>query len=289
MTRGWWDEYANQKGSDGLTDWERNDKREQEEYENHVDVMIQKTFDEMEIPGWNMRAFPDEECIDERENRLEAEERGKRQSRDSAPAAALAKKPQLLNPRTARAHPGPSTIRSRNAASALSHANKPATSNSTKPVRPNPAPKTKVTVFLSGIKPTPAPSNPSPMRHTASNSISRQTLGYSKGRSVSGALRPTLRSSTFDSPRSANPTEAKEDYSNLPLDEYIKKRGVPPVGSEMWYLAKDLGYFENATDALEGKLKAEQGLEGLFAEADVGETEEEEVFQLSLEGLGLVG
>ena len=133
------------------------------------------------------------------------------------------------------------------------------------------------------------------MRYTATQALSRQTLGYSKGRSVSGALRPTLNASTFtfkSNPTSARPRAEKLDTvdpDTMSVDEYIKARGVPKTGSRMWYKALDEGYFENGTDALEGKLAPHpgEGLENLFKDEVVDE-EDGEVFQLSLEESGLV-
>jgi hypothetical protein len=299
LTRGWWDEYAYRKGEDGLTDWERNEKKEKEEYERDVDSLIRKTFDEMEIPGFNVREYSDEECEDERRARLKAEENAKAKT-EEGPSSTSTTQPSKSQPSTIKPfHPVPSTVRSRSAATALSNPSKLAPPISTKPRQPPApaAPKTILPSFFS-TKPTPTPTNPSPMRHTASTATSRQTLGYAKGRSVSGALRPRI-NTTNTIANTRKPTSASKparetkasgengeiDASRLSVQEYIERKGVPKVGSDLWYRATQLGYFETATDALAGKLKVEKPLElgELFGDIDVPGEEADEEFELRFE------
>lgn len=86
---------------------------------------------------------------------------------------------------TAMSNKGPATITSRKAASALSVAPKAA------PVPPKaskPAPKTSFLYRPKAPVVPNVPSNASTMRHTAATAASRSTIGYTKGRSASGAL-----------------------------------------------------------------------------------------------------
>ncbi|KUJ07690.1 uncharacterized protein LY89DRAFT_659925 [Mollisia scopiformis] len=97
----------------------------------------------------------------------------------------IAKSTEQIKKPTAMSNKGPATITSRKAASALSVAPKAA------PVAPKaskPAPKASF-LYRSKAPVVPSlPSNTSSMRHTAATAASRSTIGYTKGRSASGAL-----------------------------------------------------------------------------------------------------
>lgn len=122
------------------------------------------------------------------------------------------------DPLTAKA---PQTMRAKSAATALS---KPT------PLAQLAAPKTRPTSVLAPKKampPSPAPGN---ARHTAAKVASNQTLGYSKGRAVSGATRRPLahmqgkQTSGQPTKRSASP--AKKMLGAAALDELF---GIPDL------------------------------------------------------------
>ncbi|KAH6663667.1 hypothetical protein B0J14DRAFT_255248 [Halenospora varia] len=111
----------------------------------------------------------------------------KKESDQKAKVAAQIRKAGAVGPAPSKvpAIKAPATIASRKAASALSVAPKsaPAPPRATKP-KP-----TQLPSFLSRSKPAPLPViNPSTVRNSAANVNSRSTIGYSKGRSASGAL-----------------------------------------------------------------------------------------------------
>lgn len=86
---------------------------------------------------------------------------------------------------TTMSNKGPATITSRKAASALSVVPKAA------PLAPKaskPAPKASFLYRPRAQLPPTMPSNASTMRHTAATAASKSTIGYTKGRSASGAL-----------------------------------------------------------------------------------------------------
>jgi hypothetical protein len=96
------------------------------------------------------------------------------------------------------ANKAPATITSRRAASALS--GMPTKSSApAKALQPKPRPMVS---FLSRPKPTPLPTSAqSTVRQNVANNASRSTLGYSKGRSASGALnKPSIMQDTFAPP-----------------------------------------------------------------------------------------
>lgn len=149
-----------------------------------------------------------------------------------------------------------STVKSRDAAAALSAA-QPTAGRS----RPAPVPKPRVASSLLGSRKPRVSTNPSSMRPTAAVAGSRTTVGYSKGRNVSSKLQGKV--STAKEP-------AKKEI--LSPATYLQLYGPPPFGSEMWIRCKVAGCFdESEPDTGE----AEEGI-GLY------EDEEEQNFQLAL-------
>ncbi|KAF2769243.1 hypothetical protein EJ03DRAFT_327514 [Teratosphaeria nubilosa] len=107
----------------------------------------------------------------------------------------------------------PSTLSSRNAASALSNAPK----GTTKPkarlpsfAAPTAAAKARLPSALASRKPITAVTAPGNSRHVAAKVVSNTTLGYSKGRAVSGAARKTLSTIHKDNIPSAEQTSPKK-------------------------------------------------------------------------------
>lgn len=122
-----------------------------------------------------------------------------------------------------------STLRSREAANALA-APKPTAG----PVRVAPAPKSRLPAALMPKKKTRVPTNPSSMRNTAAAVTSNNTLGYSKGRSVSSTL--------HDNREGSKPSDT---HTTLSPETYIQLYGTPPLDSEMWTRCKAAGCFDS--------------------------------------------
>ncbi|KAH9818560.1 hypothetical protein Tdes44962_MAKER05325 [Teratosphaeria destructans] len=106
----------------------------------------------------------------------------------------------------------PSTLNSRNAASALANAPK----GTTKPKAslpsfavPTAAAKARLPSALASRKPISTASAPRNSRHTAAKVASNTTLGYSKGRAVSGAARKPLSTIHMDSVEQADQMSPK--------------------------------------------------------------------------------
>ncbi len=85
-------------------------------------------------------------------------------------------------------------------------------------------------------KPNLVPSNPSPMRHSAALAASKTTMGYSKGRKTSDALRKSVL------PGKENAREAPD--TTLAPAEYLSRYGVPRVGTDIWFRCKSAGCFD---------------------------------------------
>ena len=119
----------------------------------------------------------------------------------------------------------PQTMKARSAAAALSGTSKPSNTASLA------APKARPTCTLTAKKTTVPPPASGNTRHTAAKVASNSTLGYSKGRAVSGATRKPLSqlqgkqiSAPSSRPRSASPQ--KKMLSPAALDELF---GMPSL------------------------------------------------------------
>lgn len=119
----------------------------------------------------------------------------------------------------------PQTVRARSAASALSGTSKPTTTPSLAPSKTRPA------AALGTKKSIALPPPPVNTRHTAAKVASNSTLGYSKGRAVSGAARQPLGhvhgkqvSASPVKPRSASPQ--KKTLGAAALEELF---GMPDL------------------------------------------------------------
>ena len=194
-------------GRDGLTQKERKFRENSLNCDQLAEEMIMKQLDSI-----NFNESSEEEHL-------------------KAPAPA----PQ---PRTTRSKATPaaprhtrtvSTLRSREAANALATP-KPGAA----PVRVAPAPKSRLPSALMPKKKTRVPTNPSSMRNTAAAVTSNNTLGYSKGRSVSSTL--------HDDKEESKPSDTHTTHSP---ETYIQLYGTPPLGSEMWTRCKAAGYFDS--------------------------------------------
>lgn len=221
------------EGPDGLSHAEREEQRLQRIYDiadKKMEALMQRDMDSTPIPCTHYPECPTEICKDTVEARKAAEEQyHKTIAAIEAETAPATKKP--LPPK------GPSTLKSKVAAAALSvskqagPALKTASKPNTAPVKPR-----LTTSLVARPKKTPAPSNPSPMRHKAAVAVSKTTMGYSKGRAASTTLRQTVL------PKKEVKTGSNEipDTSVAPA-EYIRRYGVPREGSEMWTRCRTMG------------------------------------------------
>ncbi|KAJ5327764.1 hypothetical protein N7452_008154 [Penicillium brevicompactum] len=202
-----------QVGSDGLTAKQRKFNEDSAACDKMVDEMILKQLEDVGFEG-----------TDERKT-------------------ARTRKPQALplkGPTAIRQTRSVSTLRSREAAEALSG------SHSTTAPRTTPAPKPRVTSLASSAsslimpkKHARVPSNPSSMRNTAAAVTSRTTVGYSKGRSVSSDLR--------DQTQATKPSTSQA----LSPETYMQLYGAPPLDSEMWTRCNAAGCFDTEQDTKE--------------------------------------
>jgi hypothetical protein len=213
IARGWEKVYFHgEVGEDGLTQRERKFREESIAYDKLVDEMTQKQVDNMELRGINIREDPDEPCWEE----IQQQRREEQTAKDNA---------KKTHARSV------STIKSRDAAAALSQSGRPST-RLTNVKSSTAAHPRKTSSLIASKKKAAAPTNPSAMRHTAATASSRTTLGYSKGRSVSSTLQ-------------GKTTRAKENQpaskSILSPEKYMQLYGPPPIGSDMWIRCKEAG------------------------------------------------
>jgi hypothetical protein len=154
-----------------------------------------------------------------------------------------------VNTSSAAPSKGPPTIASRKAASVLSVAPKvaPAVSKTAN----TGATSKKTTSFLARGKnaAAPAPINPSPMRHTAAAVASRSTIGYTKGRNASSALKMR----TGGLPRSTSNLSDGSD-TTITATSYAQNQGSEP-GSDDWRRLMFLGVFDTDEEDLEPGLR----------------------------------
>ncbi|KAF2212742.1 hypothetical protein CERZMDRAFT_84376 [Cercospora zeae-maydis SCOH1-5] len=165
-------------------------------------------------------------------------------------------KQQASKPSTSRTVTGsvpraaPSSLRARNAASALS----------TKPAaRPAPVARARLTgpATSAARKPTPASGNP---RFAAAKAASNSTIGYSRGRSVSTSTHPPL-SSMHSRPQA--PKQPAQPKSNT-LDNLLKLSALELNTAD-----------EDEDEDEQAPFPANNALDALF-----GNEDEDEVFQL---------
>lgn len=224
------------EGPDGLSHAEREARRLQRIYEigdRKMEALMQRDIDSAPIPCTHYPECPTEICKDTFEARKAAEERYNKAIAAIDAETAPATKPSLPSK-------GPSALKSKVAAASLSLPKQSGPALKTAP-KPNPVPaKPRLTTSLiARPKKTPTPSNLSPMHYNAAVAASKSTLGYSKGRAASATLRKTVL------PKKEVKSSSKETPdSSLAPAEYIRRYGVPEVGSEMWIRCKSVGCFD---------------------------------------------
>ncbi|KAJ5902305.1 hypothetical protein N7495_002833 [Penicillium taxi] len=224
-------------GSDGLTKKQRKLKADSALYDKMIDNMIMKQLDDVTF---------EELSEDESIKAPIREIRNSSRNSIRGPSA---------NTRSRHI----STLRSREAATALSGPKPSAASARSAASKPQ-----GLLSMLMPKKPARLPSNPSSMRNTAATVISNNTLGYSKGRSVSSSLREQSTS------RSASP------QTTLSPHDYMQLYGTPSLGSSMWTRCKAAGCFDVEMNDVDVTGEEPDELQIL------GEDEEAESFQLTL-------
>ena len=234
--RGAWTHFMTREGPDGLSHAEREEQRLQRIYDiadRKEEALMQRHMDSTPIPCTHYPECPTEMCKDTIEARKAAEEQY--QKTIAAIEAETTPSTKTLAPSN-----GPSTIKSKVAAATLSQPKQ--SDPALKTSKPNNAPADPhlTTSLVSRPKKTPAPTNPSHMRHNAAVAASKTTMGYSKGRVASATLRKTVL------PKKEVKTGSKEMHdSSLAPAEYIRRYGIPREGSEMWAHCRAAGYSDD--------------------------------------------
>lgn len=223
------------EGPDGLSHAEREERLLQKMYDianKREEALMQRNIDSTPIPCTHYPECLTEICKDTVEARKAAEEQYQK-------TIAAIEAETATDTKTSLPSGEPSTIKSKVAAAKLSLPKQsgPALKTSSKP---NNAPsKPRLTTSLvSRPKKTPAPTNPSHMRHNAAVAASKTTMGYSKGRAASATLRRSVL------PQKEVKTGSCHDNSLAPA-EYIRRYGIPREGSEMWAHCRAAGYFDD--------------------------------------------
>ncbi|KAL9125518.1 MAG: hypothetical protein Q9217_005290 [Psora testacea] len=226
--------FATRPGADGLSILEREEKRRDERWaimDRKNDAKMQRDMDSLPIPCTHYPECPGELCKDTIRARKDAQ--AEYEKAIAIIDAEAAPKKQVKGPI-------PSTIKSKAAATALAQ---PKLARPIKdPVKKYTAPPGKIRATTTpqwGLKKTPLPTNPSPMRHTAAIAASKTTIGHAKGRVVStrlGQVAPAQKQSRF------TPFEQRD--TSLAPAEYYARWGEPPKGSDMWLDCWRLGILE---------------------------------------------
>lgn len=273
--------YMTRPGPDGLNYFEKKEKEDQrlaEIADRMSDAAITRDFESIRLPCIHRQECPGEECSESRANRQAAEtkyqkimaalsEEAKQPPQPSA--SSVSKKADLTT--------GPSTLTSKSAATALSQ-NKQVPSSpfkakpTTKISHPSQPPSSSSAIFSRPKRTTqpPQPTNPSTMRHTAASALSKTTIGHSKGRATSAAMRlkaggrplpatakeninnKNKRDTAAPAPAEITPAD-HSSLSYLAPEAYIQRHGVPRMGSDQWIRCYRLGYFDE-----EGGLRQQQ-------------------------------
>ncbi|KAL6716206.1 hypothetical protein ACLMJK_005772 [Lecanora helva] len=256
--------YQNKKGPDGLSYREREEKRQEERWA--IDARKFEAKSLRDIEGTWVECCCEPECpgdvckyVVEARKRAEEQYQKRMAEIEAETNPKPKKKTQPAN--------GPSTLQSKSAATALSQTKNAAAAapkaSSKAPLQP--AKSRLNTSLASGAKKTPAPTNPSSMRHNAAVANSKTTMGYAKGRSTSATLRTTV----------LPKKEPERPDTSLAPAVYIQKYGVPEIGSRMWFTCKDAGCFDEDEDPSLDEI-GEDALDRLIRE------EAEQDFQLVL-------
>lgn len=230
-------------GDDGLTFYER-EEQERQKINDQVDKINEATvlrdFESVTLPCVHLQ-----ECLGECRESIENKRIAEEKYQKTMAALSGNSKPPNKAPKKTVQGKGPSTLTSTSAATALSQAKR---TDANPPSKPHTkySISTKPTSILPRSKKTPQPTNPSNMRHNAATATSKTTIGHSKGRATSAAIRKTSALSK-DGSKFLNAPDI-----NLAPDLYIERYGVPRFGSEQWIRCKQAGCFDDqAIDMIE--------------------------------------
>lgn len=263
---------ANRPGTDGLSFLQHEQKRQEEQWARDrakEEALMQREMDSMPIPCIHYPECPGEYCRDTAKARKQAQDEYDK-TMAIIDAEAAPKKPTPAKPS------GPSTIKSKAAVAALSQ---PKSATAVKdPIKKPTAPPAKPPFGAKSIvRPktrTPAPKNPSPMRHTASTVASRSTLGHAKGRAISANIRRANQAPK----KSAGFVPFEERDASIAPAAYLARYGEPPLGSDMWLNCWKLGILEDSP-----KKQQDEAQEDRFIVDELLRDEALDDFQLTLD------
>ncbi|KAL8968384.1 MAG: hypothetical protein Q9197_004912 [Variospora fuerteventurae] len=242
VLEGWFDHYANRPDAEGLSYIQRKELEEKEtnEYLNQkaeAEIMLAADSTPMsclcDVECWGA------ECKESIARRKAAHETYRKT------IAALESK-YLPKPAQAAEKKGPTIRTSKAAATALSQNNRPLATGKNPALKPSGPSKRPVSVLPLGNKKA-APLNVSERRHAVATAASKTTMGYSKGRVTSAAMRKTILPGGKKSPDG----EIVPDYKLAPA-VFIQRYGVPKFGTQKWLECKSTGCFDENTDVNEG-------------------------------------
>ena len=248
--RGWLGYYIHQPDAEGLSFVQREEIRRKKEDELlDKKLMAQWTRDDESLP-WPCMCDPEcigPECKANVQNKKAAEEKYRKTMAELAPKKSInSTKKSVSNDSQ-----GPSIATSRSAASALSQKSRSTIASKSTGIPTNTS--KKILPILSKGKKIPPPANPSAMRHTAASAASKTTIGYSKGRAASAAMR-----------RSILPAEDKDGAQQLDADLppalHIHRFGMPEIGSRQWRRCKEAGFFKDEDEEMGSLLYGDDGL-----------------------------
>ena len=225
--------FVTRKEADGLSFLERQEIEQQKIYaraDKTFEAMFLRDIESAPIPCVHDPECRGEECKAVPDYRREAEEKFRRTIASIEPA---------MTAKGAKSAPsqGPSIQLSKHAATALSQPKISAMKSKSLSSGPNARLSASL---ITNRKKTPPPTNPSPMRYAAATAASRNTVGYSKGRSTSAAIRKA----NLQGKESNLIVQQEIPDAKLPPALYIHRYGMPNVGTEMWRLCKEFGYFD---------------------------------------------
>ncbi|KAI4131092.1 MAG: hypothetical protein LQ338_001413 [Usnochroma carphineum] len=234
---GWFEHFANERAPGGLSYIQRKEIEEKETNE----YLDQKGEAEIQfaIDSTPMSCLCDVECWGDECKRSVARRKEAQETYKKTMAALQSK--YLKKSTKIPERKGPSLSTSKAAATALSNPKRP-TAASTKPaVKPSGPAKKPISRLPLG-KRTPAPLNPSERRHAVASAASKTTMGYSKGRATSAAMRKTVL------PGKGNQEPEIVPNYDLPPALFIKTYGVPRYGTHKWLECQIAGCFDENND-----------------------------------------
>ena len=288
-------------GPDGLTFYERKEKEQQrvnEIADKISEATFTRDFESLPFPCVHRQECPGEECSASIANRKAAE---LKYQKTIAALSEHSKNPKPVTKKMNRPD-GPSTLTSKTAATALYQPSEVASPLKAKPTtKLSPHSSKTTSVFSRPKKQPPQPTNPSSMRHTAASALSKTTIGHSKGRATSAAMRTSsvlrpakdvqdiknIEDIKIGKGITANKTAAgatnskTSDPTLLAPAVYIERYGIPRIGSEMWIRCERAGCFDTNAKNEELLQREEEEVAGsIRAMNDMLREEAEKDFQL---------